>query len=261
MGGMRPRPLVLCYHAVADDWPDALAVTLAAFERQLQAVLARGYRPVGAAEAVAGSGKLVHVTFDDAFRSVARAVPVLQRLGVPATVFACPGFADGDGTFAVPELAGRQPPEHADQLATMGWAELRELIQQGIEIGSHTLTHPHLTALDQEGLERELRESRERLEDELSAPCRFLAYPFGDEDERVRAAARASGYAAAFALPGTQTATDLYSVPRVGIWREDGPFRVRVKTSATGRRWLLDPLSSMRERRTALTGRHRRLPP
>jgi hypothetical protein len=50
-------------------------------------------------------------------------------------------------------------------------------------------------------------------------------------------------------------------VPRVGIWREDGPFRVRVKTSATGRRWLLDPLSSLRERWTALTGRHRRLPP
>jgi peptidoglycan/xylan/chitin deacetylase (PgdA/CDA1 family) len=258
---MRPRPLILCYHAVADDWPDPLAVTPAAFERQLQAVLARGYRPVGAAEAVAGSGKLVHVTFDDAFRSVARAVPVLQRLGVPATVFACPGFVDGDGTFAVPELAGRQLPQHAEQLTTMGWAELRELSQQGIEIGSHTLTHPHLTTLDQEELERELRESRERLEDELSAPCRFLAYPFGDEDEGVRAAARASGYAAAFALPGTQTGTDLYAVPRVGIWREDGPFRVRVKTSATGRRWLLDPVSSARERWTALTGRHRRLPP
>jgi peptidoglycan/xylan/chitin deacetylase (PgdA/CDA1 family) len=258
---MRPRPLVLCYHAVADDWPDALAVTPAAFERQLQAVLARGYRPVGAAEAVAGSGKLVHVTFDDAFRSVVRAVPVLQRLGVPATVFACPGFADGDGTFDVPELAGRQLPQHAEQLTTMGWAELRELNQQGIEIGSHTLTHPHLTALDREELERELRESRERLEDELSAPCRFLSYPFGDEDEGVRAAARARGYAAAFALPGTQTGTDLFAVPRVGIWREDGPFRVRVKTSATGRRWLLDPLSGARERRRALTGRHRRLPP
>lgn len=250
---MRPRPLVLCYHAVADDWPDPLAVTQAAFEHQLQTILARGYRPVRAAQAVAGSGKLVHVTFDDAFRSVARAVPVLQRLGVPATVFACPGFADGDGTFAVPELTGRQLPQHAEQLSTMGWPELRELSQQGIEIGSHTVTHPHLPALDQDELERELRESRERLEDELSAPCRFLAYPFGDEDQRVRATARASGYAAAFALPGTQTATDLYAVPRVGIWREDGSVRVRVKTSAAGRRWLLDPLSGGRVRWPALT--------
>jgi peptidoglycan/xylan/chitin deacetylase (PgdA/CDA1 family) len=260
MGGVRLRPLVLCYHAVADDWPDALAVTPAAFERQLQAVLARGYRPVGAAEAVAGSGKLVHVTFDDAFRSVSAAVPVLLRLGVPATVFACPGFADGDCTFAVPELADRQLPQHAGQLATMGWDELRGLVDAGIEVGSHTVTHPHLPALDQDELERELRESRERLEDELSTRCRFLAYPFGDEDERVRATARASGYAAAFALPGTQAGTDLYAVPRVGIWREDGGFRVRVKTSALGRRWLLDPLSNARERRSSRTRRHGDVP-
>ena len=130
----------------------------------------------------------------------------------------------------------------------MGWSELRQLAGEGVEIGSHTLTHPYLTALDDNELHRELRESRQRLEDELGARCRFLAYPFGDEDERVRRAARVSGYAAAFALPGRQTATDLYAVPRVGIWREEGLVRVRVKTSAAGRRWLLDPLSAARER-------------
>jgi hypothetical protein len=52
----RPRPLVLCYHAVSEHWEDPLAVTLAALERQLRTLLARRYRPVGAAEAVTGRG-------------------------------------------------------------------------------------------------------------------------------------------------------------------------------------------------------------
>jgi peptidoglycan/xylan/chitin deacetylase (PgdA/CDA1 family) len=255
---MKLRPLVLCYHAISDHWSDALAVRLDAFERQLERILARGYRPVGAAQAAAATGKLVHVTFDDAFQTVSRALPVLQRLGVPATVFACPGFADGDRTFAIPELAA-QLPENSEHLETMGWPELRELADQGVEIGSHTLTHPHLTALGDDELHRELRESRQRLEDELSARCRFLAYPYGDQDERVRRATRVSGYTAAFALPGRQTATDLYAVPRVGIWREDGGGRVRVKTSRVGRQWVLDPLANARERWPALTRRRQHL--
>ena len=250
------RPLVLCYHAISAAWEDPLAVPLDAFTRQLTSVLGRGYRPVGAAEAVAASGKLVHVTFDDAFRSVASALSTLERLGVPATVFACPAFADG-GVFDVPELAA-ELPRNAEHLATMGWSELGDLVERGVEVGSHTLTHPHLTALDDQELRRQLVESRERLEANLGVHCRYLAYPFGDEDPRVQAAARASGYAAAFALPGRQTATNLYAVPRVGIWRTDSSARVALKTSVPGRRLLLDTATAARERWPSLRPRSKR---
>lgn len=244
---MKVRPLVLCYHAISETWRDALAVAPAAFERQVRVLLDRGYRPATAADVTNANGKLLHVTFDDAFRSVASALPVLERLGVPATVFVCPGFADEGKALAVPELA-MQVREHPEELATMPWRELRGLVERGVEVGSHTLTHPHLTELDDHELRSELRESRQRLEDELAVPCRFLAYPYGEEDERVRAAARASGYEAAFALPGRQAPVDVYAVPRVGIWQKDGPIRVTVKTSAAGRRLLLEPLTSARER-------------
>ena len=60
-----------------------------------------------------------------------------------------------------------------------------------------------------------------QLEDELGRPCRFLAYPFGHEDARVRAAARRAGYEAAFALPGDVAAPDDFAVPRLGVWRRD----------------------------------------
>jgi peptidoglycan/xylan/chitin deacetylase (PgdA/CDA1 family) len=233
----RLRPLVLCYHAVSDTWPHALAVGPAVLEAQLRRLLARGFRPIGAAETPAAGPKALHVTFDDAFTSVERAVPILERLGVRATVFACSGLAGDGKRLEVPELA-EEAARHPDELFTMSWDELRALAERGIEIGSHTASHPHLPRLGDDELTRELRESREQLEEELRRPCPFLAYPFGDEDERVRQAARAAGYDGAFALRGRAGSADPYAIPRVGIWRKDSRIRVAAKTSMLGRRLL-----------------------
>ena len=126
---------------------------------------------------------------------------------------------------------GAEARAHADALATMTFDELRGLADRGVEVGSHTVSHPHLTELPDEELDRELRDSRAELEDELSRPCRFLAYPYGDDDPRVHEAARRAGYDAAFALPGPVNGFDRYAVPRVGVYRRDGLARVFLKTS------------------------------
>jgi peptidoglycan/xylan/chitin deacetylase (PgdA/CDA1 family) len=229
------EPLVLCYHAVSATWPHGLSVAPDAFERQLQLLLNRGYRPATAEQTLAGRGKLLHVTFDDAYRSIANGLPILERLGVPATVFVCSGYADDGRPLDIPELAAHAR-ERPAELATMDWDAVRELVERGVEIGSHTVTHPHLPRLGDADLARELGESRERLEDELRRPCPLLAYPYGQEDLRVRAAARAAGYKAAFAMPSHRGAPDPFALPRVAIWRKDTLVRVRVKTSPLVRR-------------------------
>ena len=244
MNGDRFQPLVLCYHAVSDSWPDRLTVGPEMLERQLRSLLRRRYRPAGADSVLGGSGKLLHVTFDDAYRSVAKAMPVLERLRVPATVFACTSFADDGRVLDVPELA-LEAAKYPDELATMSWDELESLVERGIEVGSHTVTHAHLTRLSDADLKKELQESRERLEARLGRPCRYLAYPYGEEDARVRASARAAGYVAAFGLPGSEKPVDRYSVPRIGVWRSDNLLRFTIKTVTLTRRlaraapWLI----------------------
>jgi len=133
--------------------------------------------------------------------------------------------------FAVPELAP-EASAHPHELATMDWDALAELSGRGVEIGSHTKTHPHLRGLSDVELRAELVESREQLEDVLGGPCRFLAFPFGEHDARVRAAARASGYEAAFALPGRSKPWDVFAIPRVGMWRHTTLVQAAVKTSS-----------------------------
>ncbi len=118
-----------------------------------------------------------------------------------------------------------------DEFATLRWDDLRELAERGVEIGSHTISHPHLPRLGDAELTRELGESRARIEDELGSPCRYLAYPYGEQDARVRAAARRAGYDAAFAVPGRRSPVDPWALPRVDLYWRDRGLRARIKLS------------------------------
>jgi peptidoglycan/xylan/chitin deacetylase (PgdA/CDA1 family) len=228
----RFEPIVLCYHAVSEDWNHPLAVRLPRLERQLASVLRRRYRPVSAEATVGGRGKLLHVTFDDAFESIWRAIPTLERLGVPVTVFACPQFAEEGRPLDIPELQA-EAAAHPDELRTMSWDGLRALCERGVEIGSHTASHAHLTARSDSELAVEIRDARTRIEDELNVPCRFLAYPHGEHDARVRDTARRAGHDAAFGLARSASLKhfDRYALARIDLYRSDNRLRTGVKTS------------------------------
>jgi peptidoglycan/xylan/chitin deacetylase (PgdA/CDA1 family) len=224
------KTLVLCYHSVSDDWAHALAVTPRAFERQLVSLLRRGFRPVTADDLLTGRRRGLYVTFDDAYKDVLDAVPILERLGLSATVFAATAFAEAGRPLAVPELAD-QAAAFPERLATMSWDELRGLAARGFEIGSHTVSHAHLPELSDAELDRELAESRARIEDELGRPCPLLAYPYGEHDARVQAAARRAGYAAAFALWAGSSPENVYALPRIDFYRRDSLLRATLKSS------------------------------
>ena len=192
------RSLVLCYHAVSPTWEHRLCIRPDLLLRQVRA-LSRFWN--------------VHVTFDDAFRSAASVFPDVQRLGVSVQIFVCTKYALVGAPLAIPELAGDDP----NQLATMNWDELREHAARGIAIGSHTVSHPHLTTLSDEELRSELNESKREIEDRLRRPCDDLGYPYGEHDARVRAAAHAAGYGRAFALRGPTS--DAYAAPRLDLYR------------------------------------------
>lgn len=77
---------------------------------------------------------------------------------------------------------------------SLSWEEVRKAQAWGVSFGSHSLTHPILSLLGDAALDREMRVSRETIESMTGAPCSLLAYPHGDQDDRVRAAALRAGY-------------------------------------------------------------------
>jgi peptidoglycan/xylan/chitin deacetylase (PgdA/CDA1 family) len=235
-----PDVLVLCYHAVSERFPAALSVTPEAFERQLHLLARAGYRGATFEDAVkARSGRTVAITFDDAYLSVLTlGKPLLDAAGFTATVYAPTAYLDApERPLKWDGIEQWHGGEHERELLPMSWDQLGELAEAGWEIGSHTRTHPHLDRVsDDAELRDELVESKATVEQRLGRDCTTLAYPYGEYDERVIAAAGAAGYAAAGTLPARLHAARPLAWPRVGIYRGDDERRFRLKVSRVMRK-------------------------
>jgi peptidoglycan/xylan/chitin deacetylase (PgdA/CDA1 family) len=164
----------------------------------------------------------VRVTFDDAFRSVDRVLPALLQLHVSVQIFVCTEFARDGAPLTIPELETEDQGDLVE-LATMTWDDLRVLADNGVAVGSHAVSHPHLPRLSDGEIRRELSEAKAEIESELGRLCADLAYPYGEHDERVRAMARAAGYEKAYGLWGPRG--DPYAAPRLDLYRRHTPAR------------------------------------
>jgi peptidoglycan/xylan/chitin deacetylase (PgdA/CDA1 family) len=231
--------VVLCYHAVSDEWPSRLAVTRRQLREHVGHFVGRGYHPVTFTEAVtqpADGRPRLAVTFDDGYASLEdNAAPILAELGVPATVFVPTAYVGTGEPMSWPGIEPWLATPHRDELLPLDWDGVRRLAGAGWEIGSHSHSHPRLTQIDDADLTRELRESRRILEEQLGGPCRSIAYPYGDVDERVLVAAREAGYIAGGALPSRLHVPRPLSWPRLGIYRADDQARYLLKTSRSMR--------------------------
>jgi len=233
--------LVLGYHAVSESWRSALSVTPANLERQLTSLVRQGYRGARFHEAATApaTGKTLVVTFDDAYRSVRElALPIMERLELPGTVFVPTRFAGGGQLASWPGVDVYLDGPDGHELAVMSWQELAGMASIGWEVGSHTRSHPRLTRLRDEELKEELGGSRQDCERQLGGPCHSVAYPYGDTDARVVAAAADAGYLAAAGLPRAHRLhrPSALNWPRIGVFYGDGRGRFRLKVSPTGRR-------------------------
>ncbi|HMJ34652.1 MAG TPA: polysaccharide deacetylase family protein [Baekduia sp.] len=199
------EPIVLCYHAVSESWRSDMTVTPRRLEQHVRGLLRLGYRPATFSDAVLAptDDQTFVVTFDDAFTSVRDlALPILEPLGVPATLFVPTAWVEPDRGRALWDCMERFVEAGCEQeLDLLPWDEIRALGERGWEIGAHTIEHPRLTRLDDAQLDAELQGSRAAVERETGRACRSMAYPYGDVDGRVVSAARRAGYEAAAALP------------------------------------------------------------
>ena len=208
---MRPRAAVFCFHDIvpSDQLPDVpmthrpYALPPEEFRACILAARESGRRAVRAGEVPGELGSAFYaLTFDDGRASdYSQVFPVLTELGIPATFFVVPTMVETPGYVT--------------------WAQLREMVAAGMEVGSHSLTHPFVNTLDAAGLEREFGESKRMLESRLGLPVRSASLPRGWEPPALRAVLRALGYRAfctsrvAWWYPGG----DALAIPRVAIRR------------------------------------------
>ncbi len=223
---LRDVPMILMYHGVADvaEDPNLLCVTPRRFAEQMAWLERRGLRGVGIGALVdalrAGRARgLVGITFDDGYTNVLEAaLPELQRRGFGASAYIISGYLGGTNDWD----EGPVWP-----LLTAG--QVRELAAAGIEIGSHSATHPRLVGVSAERLTAEVSGSRASLARLLGAPIRGFAYPYGSMDAAARRAVRDAGYDYACAVQATVAELGLMALPRIYAGQRDSAGRLAAK--------------------------------
>jgi peptidoglycan/xylan/chitin deacetylase (PgdA/CDA1 family) len=98
------------------------------------------------------------------------------------------------------------------------WDDAVALLEQEHEVGSHTVTHPNLAALEAAEIDRELRESKELLERRLRRGVEHVSAPYGEVarfNPAISTAARAAGYVScSTAIRGPNATSDVYALHR-----------------------------------------------
>ncbi|MGH9396123.1 MAG: polysaccharide deacetylase family protein [Terriglobia bacterium] len=158
-------------------------VRRAEFQTQLERIGERGFSD-GRLEELAGEDltadrpiNSVVLTFDDGLISqYALAFPLLAEFQIRAYFFVNTSTVDLPGFLT--------------------WSQMLEMQEAGMSFQSHSHEHLYLSWLSPSALERQLRDSKQILEDRLGHPVRFLSAPFGDLNGRVVEMARSLGYQA-----------------------------------------------------------------
>ena len=209
-------PILMYHHLSELDASSAedirtWVVTPKSFEAQIDWIAQKGYHTISMAQLISHlrEGKLlpakpIIVSFDDGWEEqYAVAYPVLKKHGYIGTFFIYTNAVDR-GKF-------------------MTWQQLVEMSAAGMDIQSHTVSHPHLKTLDATAAAKELVDSKSILEKHLGKPVVVLDYPFGEYNESIIDLAKRAGYEAGVGLaPGFKQGADaLYTLHRIRVSYDD----------------------------------------
>lgn len=230
---------VLGYHSVHPDRTDALAVHPNSFRMQMEWLSNLGWRgvsleQVGKAifESENSCGKVFGITFDDGYADNLRyALPILREFGFSATVFL---ISDTIGTDEVhnPRWLIDNPNVDASHYRYLRRDEVKELMDAGFEIGSHSVTHPFLDRLNRLEQLHEISDSKIAIERLTNSIVTSFCYPDGRYNDQTMNILMDSEYRRAVVTPWKTKPGSIsspFEIRRIGIYRTDNLLRFKLK--------------------------------
>ena len=225
--------VILTYHSVYNH-------EIENFRRQMEIVKKTGHAisPDGSCRAD-DIHHHIAVTFDDGYLNVIEnAVPILEELDIPATIFVTTGKLGQKPDWII----GRDNKDRYEKIATAD--ELLELDRKRFTLGSHTVNHGNLGEMDETAIRRELAGSKRDLEALLGTDVSLLAFPFGAYNQTVLSVAREEGYKNVFSnIPDARSQrldpveNGLFLRGRVPVSPLDGKLEFHLKCSGAYQ-WL-----------------------
>jgi peptidoglycan/xylan/chitin deacetylase (PgdA/CDA1 family) len=214
------RCVILYYHSIKGEYREKFARQMDILVRLAKPLRADAQRPLN------NGVRYVIVTFDDGFQNIIEnALPELSKRSIPSTI------------FVVTEGLGKcldWSEEFYDcyrQERIVTEDQLRQLSPDLVTIGSHTMTHPNLPAIEENAAKREIAQSRRNLEMILQRQVTLLSFPHGAFNEKLIMLCREAGYERVFTtLPHLALSDPKEFVSgRIGVEPTDWPWEFRLK--------------------------------
>jgi peptidoglycan/xylan/chitin deacetylase (PgdA/CDA1 family) len=228
---------ILMYHSVSDRG-GATSIAPKAFAEQMRAIGESGVKVITLDDYLAAqAGKIglpphsVILTFDDGFQDFAEiAWPVMRKLGFRPIVYLPTGYMGRvEGWHGI-----ANPPR-----PLMGWDTIRALVGEGVDFGSHTVSHPNLDAVDDERLADELAQSKKIIETRLEQPVRHFAPPYGIAGKNARSRIARSYESSVGTRLGQATVDcDPFDLPRIEMFYFTDGARWRAQLAGRGNAYL-----------------------
>jgi len=215
--------MILAYHRI-NPWykKDALTVSPEMFEKQIEYLLKKKWKFEILSPQIFQKKKWFSITFDDGFAdNLWFALPVLKKFNISGVVFLTVGYIGTEKIFP------RYNSYEKDRF--LKWNEVRELVKEGIEIGSHSLTHPRLTQIPLKEVKREIEDSKKIIEDKTGKEVKYFCYPYGDFNKRIMEIVEKAGYELAVVTPCRKIKNTKFSMIRTGIYGHNNLLIYRIK--------------------------------
>jgi len=208
---------ILMYHEIGYEG-GSFSVTPENFAKQMKYIRDGGYEVITLEQLVEGtkSGKAfkrnkVVITFDDGYENNFKyAYPVLKEMGFSAVIFIISCFMD------------RIPKEGEKEF--LKWAEVKEMSENGISFGSHTMNHMYLgNVTDENAAMEEIAGSKKMIGEKIGSSPGYFCYPSGGFNEKVKALVKAAGYRGACTTNRgfVDFNRDVYELKRVKVTNSD----------------------------------------
>nr|WP_315463932.1 polysaccharide deacetylase family protein [uncultured Rhodoferax sp.] len=226
---------ILMYHQIDEPPPRGTAlrgliVAPSSFQWQMRMLRLLGYRGLSMRDLepyLHGelTGKVVGLTFDDGYQNnLTYALPILKANKFTATCYGVSSMLGGTNAWDAGKVAPKTLMSQNDWLS---WHSA------GMDVGSHTQSHANLTELTDTEAIKQIKQSKDDLQQMLDAEVRHFCYPYGWFETKHEDMVRAAGYATATSTRRgrVQAGDNPYALKRIMVARATNPLQFFMKVS------------------------------